>query len=135
MSKRTKKKILPKTVKSDSNVQIPVEVLCHENLDAYCVVVFAYMKLRYQFFNDHLKTSFHESNSTIADAVGLSRSKVISCIDKLIEAGFVTKKTRNVVGVSKTEQTNIYTVTDCLRKKKISNTDNLFNYDGDEDPF
>ena len=49
--------------------------------------------------------------------LGLSRSKVIESINKLesflvlLSGSFVTG-----LGVSKTEQTNIYTVVDCLAK-------------------
>lgn len=118
----TQKKVLPKNVKPKHNIQLPAEVIGHPDLDVYCIVVFSYMKLRYQYFNGFLKTTYHESNSTIAEAVGISRRKVIDCIDKLEKAGFVTKQVRNKAGSSKTEQTNIYTVKDCLKGTKIENT-------------
>lgn len=113
------KKVLPKTLKPTHNVQLPVEVLGHPDLDVYCIAVFSYMKLRYQYFNGYLKTTYHESNSTIAEAVGMSRRKVIECISALEKAGFVTKQIRNKAGSSKQEQTNIYTVKDCLKGSKV----------------
>jgi len=118
----TKKKIVPETIKKKHNVQIPAEVLLHQDLDTYCIVVYGYMKLRHQYFVDHLKSTYHESNTTIANAVGLSRSKVIECISKLEKAGFVIKKIRNGSGVDKKEQTNIYTVRDCLTDSKNRDT-------------
>lgn len=97
------------------NVQIPVEVLLHENLSSNDKVVFSYMKLRYQFFKLN-KLPYCESNTTIASAIGLSRSTVIRSITKLMLEGFVTKDIRNTQGVDRGEQTNIYTVKDCLSK-------------------
>lgn len=131
----TTKKKLPEAVKPKHNVQIPVEVMQHPDLDVYCLAVFAYMKLRYQYFNNFLKTTYHESNSTIAAAVGASRRKVIECISKLEKAGFVTKKVRNGSGVDKTEQTNIYTLRDCLSGSKIEKMVSDLQWDLDEDPF
>jgi biotin operon repressor len=129
-------KKLPEKLKPKHNVQIPVEVMQHPDLDVYCLAVYAYMKLRYQYFNNFLKTTYHESNTTIADAVGASRRKVIECIGKLEKAGFVTKKIRNGSGVDKKEQTNIYTVKDCLSGSKIEKVVNKmqWEFDGDE-PF
>lgn len=113
--KEKKQKVYPETLQPQFNVQIPVEVLLHNELDAYAVLVFGYMKLRFQFFQNKGKP-YCESNTTISSATGLSRSKVIESINKLESLGFVVRELRNRVGVSKTEQTNIYTVVDCLAK-------------------
>lgn len=115
--KEKKQKVYPDTLKKEHNVQIPVEVLLHQSTDAYDIMVFSYMKLRYQFFT--MKgLPFCESNSTIAAAIGLSRRKVIECINKLESLGFVHRELRNVSGVDKKEQTNIYTLTDCIPKEQ-----------------
>lgn len=95
------------------NVQIPAQILLHPEIDAYCLKVFAYMKFRYQHFT--LKgMTFHESNTTIAEAIGVSRSKVIDSINKLIDLGFVNRQTRHGAGSEKGNQTNIYVVMDIL---------------------
>ena len=100
-------------IKAHHNVQIPMQILLHPDIDAYCLKVFAYMKFRYQFFT--LKgMTFHESNTTIAEAIDVSRSKVIDSINKLIELGFVNRQTRHGVGSEKGNQTNIYVVMDIL---------------------
>jgi hypothetical protein len=115
--KEKKEKVYPDTLKKEHNVQIPVEVLLHQSTDAYDIMVFSYMKLRYQFFT--MKgLPFCESNSTIAAAIGLSRRKVIECINKLESLGFLHRELRNVSGVDKKEQTNIYKVTDCMSESK-----------------
>jgi len=111
-------------------------VLFHKDVDTYTLKVFAYMKFRYQYFNNSLKTTYHESNTTIAEAVGISRRKVIECISKLENAGFVTKQIRNGCGVDKQDQTNIYTVKDCLLGSKIEEMVNDVQWNfSDDDPF
>lgn len=102
------------------NVQVPVEVLLHKGLSSNDKVVFSYMKLRYQFFSSK-GMPYCESNTTIANALGLSRSTVIRSISKLSEEGFITKDIRNSQGVGRSEQTNLYVVKDCLFKK-VHNT-------------
>lgn len=126
--KKTKVKVYPETLQPHFNVQIPVEVLLHQDLDTYSVVVFAYMKLRFQYFQN-INKPYCESNNTIASAVGLSRSKVIESINKLESLGFLVREVRNRLGIDKKEQTNIYTVVDCLAEsnpvftvKKIEKT-------------
>lgn len=115
MSKTEKKKVYSENLKNHHNVQLPVEVLLHQETDPYDVMVFSYMKLRYQFFT-HKGLQFCESNTTIASALSISRRKVIECINKLERLGFIHRELRNVSGVDKSEQTNIYTVTDCISK-------------------
>lgn len=142
-------------LKPNFNVQIPVEILLHPEIDAYALKVFAYMKLRYQFFA-HKKLPFMESNSTISDRVGVSRSKVIESINKLQELGFVMRQERHGKGSAKKEQTNIYIVKDILTpngevvwqekkqkkvvtekpvKKVIIPQENSWYLDDSEDPF
>jgi hypothetical protein len=108
------------------NVQIPMEVLLHPEMDTYSLKVFAYMKFRYQFFT--LKgLPFMESNSTISDMIGVSRSKVIESINNLVDLGFVVRQERHGKGSVKKDQTNIYIVKDILtpngavtqQKKKV----------------
>jgi biotin operon repressor len=95
------------------NVQIPMEVLLHSEIDTYSLKVFAYMKFRYQFFKLQGNT-FHESNTTISEAIGISRSKVIESINKLVNLGFVIRQERHGLGSDKANQTNVYTVMDIL---------------------
>lgn len=100
------------------NVQIPMEVLLHEEMDTYSLKVFAYMKFRYQFFT--LKgLPFMESNSTISDMIGVSRSKVIESINKLVDLGFVVRQERHGKGSIKKDQTNVYIVKDILTPNGI----------------
>lgn len=113
-----KNKVFTDKILPHHNVQVPFEVISHQELDCYCIAVFAYMKLRYQYFEDTLKSKYCESNTTIANALGISRSKVIDCLHKLESAGFLIKQTRNSAGVSKQDQTNIYIVSDVLRNQK-----------------
>lgn len=100
-------------IKPEHNVQIPMQVLLHKEIDTYSLKVFAYMKFRYQFFTMQGST-FHESNTTIAEATQMSRSKVIESINKLVELGFVSRQTRHGSGSEKGSQTNIYIVSDIL---------------------
>ena len=100
-------------LKPEWNVQIPVQVFMHSEIDAYTLKVFAYMKFRYQFFKKK-GLHFTESNSTIAEATSMSRSKVIDAIGKLIALGFLLKQERFGKGSEKKNQTNIYTVMDVL---------------------
>jgi len=100
-------------IKPEHNVQIPMEVLLHKEIDTYSLKVFTYMKFRYQFFTMQGMT-FHESNTTIAEATQMSRSKVIESINKLVELGFVSRQTRHGAGSEKGSQTNIYVVSDIL---------------------
>lgn len=100
-------------IKPDHNVQIPAQILLHPEMDVYTLKVFAYMKFRYQYFILQGNT-FHESNSTISEATGISRSKVIEAINKLVSLGFVVRQERHGVGSDKGNQTNIYTVMDIL---------------------
>lgn len=100
-------------IKDHHNVQIPAQILLHPDIDAYCLKVFAYMKFRYQFFT--LKgLTFHESNTKIGEVIGVSRSKVIDSVNKLIELGFVVRQARYGAGSEKGNQTNIYVVMDIL---------------------
>lgn len=100
-------------IKDFHNVQIPAQIFMHPEIDPYTFKVFAYMKFRYQFFT--LKgMSFHESNTTIGEAIGISRSKVIDAINKLISLGFVVRQARHGAGSEKGNQTNIYIVMDVL---------------------
>jgi predicted transcriptional regulator len=100
-------------IKPEHNVQIPMQVLLHPQVDTYSLKVFAYMKFRYQFFK--LKgLDFVESNSTISEAIGVSRSKVIESINNLVELGFLHRQERHGKGSDKKNQTNIYTVMDIL---------------------
>ena len=100
-------------IKPEHNVQIPMQALLHPEMDTYSLKVFAYMKFRYQFFARRGQ-DFHESNSTISDALGISRSKVIESINNLIELGFLHRQERHGKGSDKKNQTNIYTVMDIL---------------------
>lgn len=100
-------------IKPEHNVQIPMQVLLHPEMDTYSLKVFAYMKFRYQFFK-HKGLDFVESNSTISEAIGVSRSKVIESINNLIELGFLHRQERHGKGSDKKNQTNIYTVMDIL---------------------
>lgn len=100
-------------LKPEWNVQIPVQVLMHPEIDAYSLKVFAYMKFRYQFFK-RKGLEFLESNTTISEAIGISRSKVIDSINKLIRLGFLHRLERHGKGSEKSNQTNIYTVMDIL---------------------
>lgn len=100
-------------IKPEHNVQIPMQVLLHPEMDTYSLKVFAYMKFRYQFFK-HKGLDFVESNSTISEAIGVSRSKVIESINNLIKLGFLHRQERHGKGSDKKNQTNIYTVMDIL---------------------
>lgn len=100
-------------IKPEHNVQISMQVLLHKEIDTYSLKVFAYMKFRYQFFTMQGLT-FHESNTTIAEATHMSRSKVIESINNLVELGFVSRQTRHGAGSEKGNQTNIYVVSDIL---------------------
>lgn len=100
-------------IKPEYNVQIPVQVFMHPEIDPYSLKIFTYMKFRYQFFQLQGGT-FHESNTTISDATGVSRSKVIESINKLVSLGFVVRQERHGLGSEKANQTNIYTVMDIL---------------------
>lgn len=100
-------------IKPEWNVQIPMQVLLHPQVDTYSLKVFAYMKFRYQFFK-RKGLDFLESNSTIAEAIGISRSKVIESINNLIQLGFLQRQERHGKGSDKNNQTNIYTVMDIL---------------------
>lgn len=108
MEKKKKENIKP-----EWNVQIPMQVLLHPKMDTYSLKVFAYMKFRYQFFKRE-GSDFVESNSTIAEAISVSRSKVIESINNLIELGFLHRQERHGKGSDKNNQTNIYTVMDIL---------------------
>ena len=106
-------------IKPEHNVQIPMQVLLHKEIDTYSLKVFAYMKFRYQFFTMQGLT-FHESNTTIAEATQMSRSKVIESINNLVELGFVSRqKPRHGAGSEKGSQTNIYIVSDILTPKGV----------------
>lgn len=100
------------------NVQIPMEVLLHPKIDTYSLKVFAYMKFRYQFFT-RIGSPFMESNSTISDMIGISRSKVIESINNLVDLGFVVRQERHGKGSVKKDQTNIYIVKDVLTPNGI----------------
>jgi biotin operon repressor len=109
MTEQTQKEILL----PHFNTQVPVEVLLHPEIDAYALKIFAYMKLRYQFFA-YKQLPFMESNSTISERTGVSRSKVIESINTLVSLGFVIRQERHGKGSVKKEQTNIYVVKDIL---------------------
>ena len=96
--------------KPTHNVQIPVEVLLNNNLDATSVRVFAYIKLRYQFFNS-LNKDMTESVKTMCETLNLSRSTFQRSIRKLQQEGLLQI-------IPKPPLTNAYVITDCLTNNK-----------------
>lgn len=135
----TKKKDTQQTLNPKFNVQLPVQVMFDERLDVYAKMVFAYMKFRYQFFSKYEKTTYHESITTIGKAVGIGRTKTIAVLKVLEDCGYITKLVRNADRKApKTEQTNVYTVKDCLTGSKIENVVNKMQWEINElgdDPF
>ena len=113
------KKLTVDKIKPEFNVQLPAQVMFDERLDVYAKIVFAYMKFRYQYFTEHLKSTYHESISTIGNAVGIGRTKTISVLKVLEDCGYITKNVRNADRKApKDQQTNIYKVKDCLTGTK-----------------
>jgi len=86
--------------------------LLDTRLDPYDKCVYLYMKFRYQFFKS-LGLEYNESNKTIAEAVSISKRKVVSSINKMADLGIVIR----VVGDGMepdtlTGKTNTYVVID-----------------------
>lgn len=135
----TKKKLTPDTINPKFNVQLPVQVMFDDRLDVYAKMVFAYMKFRYQYFTVYLKSTYHESITTIGKAAGIGRTKTIAVLKVLEDCGYITKLVRNADRKApKTEQTNVYTVKDCLYGTKAEKAAKKFQWDlqnFDGDPF
>ena len=125
----SKKRSIPNTLKPEHNVQIPVEVLCHKDMTGNTLMVYGYMKLRYQFFNS-IGKEYRESHRTMADALGISIRTTLSSISSLQVMGFVVM----LVHSGGQGYTNTYKIVDCLVNKKIKQG-NMVSIDDESDPF
>lgn len=102
-------------LKPQHNVQVPVQVLLNNNLDANSVRVFCYMKLRFQFFQS-IGKDFCESLDHIAQTLCTSKSTLLRAIRSLEKEGFVER-------VFNHNKTNIFIVRDCLLHRKEQEPD------------
>lgn len=125
MSKE-KKKVYPETIKKETFTVIPAEVLFNPKVNGNVLMVYCYMKMRYNFFSSPKQNKpYYESHGIIAKATGLTPKTVLEAIKVLEEVGFV-----KVIKRGKREgQSNTYEITDCR-------DDLLFkNQDCDEKPI
>jgi DNA-binding transcriptional ArsR family regulator len=109
MSKE-KKKVYPETINQRTFSVIPAEVLFNPKVNGNILMVYCYMKMRYNFFSSQKQNKpYFESHSIIAKATGLTPKTVLEAIKVLEEIGHV-----KVVNRGKREgQSNTYETTDC----------------------